>query len=204
MNYTAREGGGMLREAASANSHRHVPGDGWVILDMKRDLAVSWERFRAHRGAGRGRVFEAELQRSMFPFIPNRPELCVEGAGLVFNSAYSGEHECGEQQQCPCPERRVPDCHEVKLTTAERIDGKECHHREGYLHCRAAAEFEHLYAGNLKERLGELGGEHRGLMLRLHFERDVGELDNAYLLLRYSERSRPTRQCDPCRLTGVL
>jgi hypothetical protein len=149
-------------------------------------------------------VFETELQRAMFPFVPNRPELCVQGAGLVFRSARREDHGCGESQQCPCPEPRVPDCYEVKLTAAERADGKECHRREGYLHCRAAAELEHVYAGELKERLGELGGEHRGLELRLHFEHDIGEVEHAYLLLRYSVRPRVTRECDPCRLTAAM
>jgi hypothetical protein len=202
MNYTAREGGEALREAASENSHQHVPGDGSVVLDMKRDLAVAWERFRAHRSAGRARVFETELQRSMFPFIPNRPELCLEGVGLVFSSPWMEDHEYRKSEQCPCPEQPVPDCHEVKLTTAERVDGKEYHRREGYLNCRATAEVEHVYAGDLKERLGELGGEHQGLMLRLHFERDVGEVDNAFLLLRYSVPPPVLRPCDPCRLTA--
>jgi receptor-binding and translocation channel-forming TcA subunit of Tc toxin/ABC toxin-like protein len=204
MNYTAREGGEALREVASADAQRHVPGDGCVILDMRRDLSVSWERFRTQRRERRPAVFETELQRSLFPFVPDRPELWVEGAGLVFRSSDRDDEECGERRQCPCPEPREPDCHEVKLCVAESGGDEERHRREGYLHCRATAEFDQLYAGELKERLGELGGEHRALKLRLTFEPDLGEVADAYLLLRYSVRASRARHCDPCRLTAAL
>jgi hypothetical protein len=204
MNYTAREGGEPLRHAAVAAAHRRVPGDGWVIFDMKRDLALDWERFRAQRREGHARVFEMHLRRDLFPFIPGRPEVCVESAALVFRSASRHAEECGESEQCPCPEPRVHDCHEVKLTAGERIDGEECKRAEGYLQCRASAELEHLYAGELRERLGNIGPERPGVEVKLHFHPDVGDLEHAYLLFRYSVPTHRAKRHDPCRLTAAL
>jgi hypothetical protein len=207
MNYTAREGGEPLRRAANADAHRHVPGDGWVIFDMRRDLAVEWERFRAQRREGEARVFEMDLQRDMFPFIPNQRELRVEETALLFYSAQDEHEKCDAADQCPCPEPKRHDCYEVELTAHEhrrdRQHRGEHEHRKGYLHCRGTEELQHLYSGRLRERLGELGGEHPGLHLKLEFECDVGRLEHAYLLFRYSVPTPPARCEDPCRLTTL-
>jgi hypothetical protein len=225
MNYTAREGGDPLRRAAIDDARRHVPGEGWVIFDLRTDLAADWERFRAHRWEGEARVFEMRLQRDMFPYIPGHRELWVEETALVFSSPEEGGGACDGSQQCPCPEPKVLDCHEVKLTAAEHPDGRDEHdgrhgrghrrpeaaphaeeprHLEGYLHCRADAELRHLYFGRLRERLGELGQTPSGLRVRLHFRREVGTLERAYVLFRYSVRTHRPSGYDPCRLNASM
>lgn len=205
MKYTAREGGEPLRRAASDDARRHVPGEGWVIFDLRTDLAADWARFRAHSWDGEPRVFEMRLYRDMFPFIPDHRELWVEEAALAFCTPAKEGNECGAAEQCPCPEPKAHDCHEIRLTAAEWVDGKEeRRHLEGYLHCRADAQLRHLYVGRLRERLGELGRTPGDLQVRLHFEREVGRLERAYILFRYSVRSQQPGRHDPCRLHASM
>jgi hypothetical protein len=175
--------------------------------------------------------------RDLFPFIPDHRELRVEEAALVFSSPEEAGGACEASQQCPCPEPKVHDCYEVKLTAAEWVDdgperdgrhehrgwhghngrserghdgrewprqGGEHGHREGYLHCRADAQLQHLYVGRLRERLGELGRTPAGLQVRLHFEREVGWLERAYVLFRYSVRTHEPKPHDPCRLRASM
>ena len=39
LNYTSREGGDMLRHAASAAAAGRLPGDGWSFFDVRHDFA---------------------------------------------------------------------------------------------------------------------------------------------------------------------
>ena len=52
LNYTAREGGAGLREAALLAARCKLPGEGWAFFDIRHDFPDAWELLTA--GAVRG------------------------------------------------------------------------------------------------------------------------------------------------------
>src|SRR5262249_32444001 len=46
MNYTAREGGDLLRQAAREAARCKLPGDGWAFFDVRHEFPDAWELFR--------------------------------------------------------------------------------------------------------------------------------------------------------------
>jgi hypothetical protein len=89
LNYTAREGGEMLRREAMDCARRHLPGDGWCFFDLRHDFPDAWQLFRDRSGPaakhGGGRL-ELRLRRDMFPFVPAAPQICISGLGLLFET----------------------------------------------------------------------------------------------------------------------
>ena len=45
LNYTAREGGELLRARRDASARRHLPGDGWRFFDVRHEFPDAWQRF---------------------------------------------------------------------------------------------------------------------------------------------------------------
>jgi hypothetical protein len=208
MNYTAREGGEALRRAARDDARRRVPGDGWVIFDMKRDFSTVWERFQAHDREGQAPVYDVELQRAMFPFIPEHREVFVEGVALVFSSTVGSAPACSHPDECPCPGSKLRDCYEVKVTARHQRLAKdeagEGEGREGRVVCTASAEWRELYVGELWKRLGVIRSERHGVNVKFRFERDIGALEQGYLLFRYAVVPPPKKFKDPCQLNSLL
>jgi len=42
LNYTAREGGELMRHAARRDAQHHLPGDGWRIFDVRHEFPGEW------------------------------------------------------------------------------------------------------------------------------------------------------------------
>lgn len=90
INYTAREGGPALAEAAGREAHRHLPGDGLRVFDVRHDFPDAWPGLRGH-GA---RQLRLGFIPSMFPFVPGHPERIIDRLLLMFAApdAASGRH----------------------------------------------------------------------------------------------------------------
>ncbi|WP_395110179.1 neuraminidase-like domain-containing protein [Actinomadura sp. SCN-SB] len=110
LNYTAREGGEALREAAAATAGHHLPGEGVRYFDIQHDMPDAWTRLRPAHGE-RPRELPVVLSRGMFPFVAgphgvrvNRIDLFVEaddavpGAHRLIRFAETG----GQQHRIRC------------------------------------------------------------------------------------------------------
>jgi hypothetical protein len=102
LNYTAREGGEVLRRAASEEAQPHLPGAGARLLDVRHDLPEEWARLRRpDRGqrAGHGeRPGHGErapddgqcawlpfrLGREHFPYLPCHRDVRITRLELFF------------------------------------------------------------------------------------------------------------------------
>ena len=117
LNYTAREGGDMLRRAASEQAQRHLPGDGARFLDVRHDLPEEWARLR---GAERDGMLPLRLGREHFPYLPFRRDVritrvelffeaedpgCVAGHVVRFVAGHEREH--GRDEDCRCAGRDI-------------------------------------------------------------------------------------------------
>ena len=79
LNYTAREGGDVLRAAARDDARRRLPGDGLRLFDIRHDfpdaLPAAWRPGAEDREAEpdrRHRSLRLGLTPAMFPFVPGR------------------------------------------------------------------------------------------------------------------------------------
>jgi hypothetical protein len=126
LNYTAREGGEVLRRAAGEEAQPHLPGAGARLLDVRHDLPEEWARLRrSDRGGHAGRDGQCawlpfRLGREHFPYLPchrdvriTRLELffevddpgCMAGHVVRFVSEHERAHAADED--CACAGREI-------------------------------------------------------------------------------------------------
>jgi hypothetical protein len=119
-NHTAREGGELLRRAASEAAQCHLPGNGWCYSDVRHEFPDAWQLFRDRSRCEEPGTLELRLGREMFPYIPGNRDLDINGLILMFETT----------AHCP------GDCHEVELLQAERDRNDGGHDRDERLHDR--------------------------------------------------------------------
>jgi hypothetical protein len=186
LNYTAREGGDVLRRAANDAAQRHLPGDGLRFFDLRHEFPDMWQFFNGRRGE---RECPSELGlrlgRGMFPFLPAHRDVTITRIDLFF------EAQCAEAGA-----HRV-----VEFLVGHRIG----HAKEGRCECEvrrvnyiASAEWPGLYHGVLDVRFGPLSrhGEDLGTF---RFPHDTGAVSHAYLLCRWVSDRSPLPAEEPKR-----
>jgi hypothetical protein len=133
LNYTAREGGDRLREAAASAARCRLPGAGVRLFDARHDFPDEWYALtatgpstsypghpaRAGYPAGRDRpvrTWPLRLSRDSFPYLPGdcdvevtRLELFVElddpgcRGSLPVTLVTRHHHEHEHDEECDCP-----------------------------------------------------------------------------------------------------
>jgi Tc toxin complex TcA C-terminal TcB-binding domain len=185
LNYTAREGGDLLRHAASAAAAGRLPGDGWSFFDLRHDFPDAWELFHrpVSREGGR-RDLAVHLSRKFFPYLPHNPMLRITRVMLLFETAPLPERP--PEPPCCCPEEEAFGAHVVTLLAgAAEANGwpSDCHGES--LVCRAAAEWPDLYSGMAEIDVQPFGRGRDNHELRFSFPENTGEIVRAYLFCRY-------------------
>ena len=101
LNYTAREGGDVLRAAASDNVRHRLPGDGLRVFDVRHDFPDAWPgAWRSGQEDGqagpdrRHRSLRLDFTPAMFPFVPGRRVRTLDRLLLMFQApdAQPGRH----------------------------------------------------------------------------------------------------------------
>ncbi len=189
LNYTAREGGGVLRRAAREASECDLPGAGWCLFDLRHDFADAWELFqRQHRDEHdpHRRQFDFRFTRNMFPFVPGNRELYICKIALF----YDRPRHCGCECPSECPCCSDPSCTHQELVLRHR--GAE----ERPFTCVASDEWPDLYHGIVDcLSIGPLHGRREREEIRIVFPHAFEDIDSAYLLSRYDlkEKCCPTK-----------
>ncbi len=184
LNYTAREGGELLRRAANEAAQRHLPGDGWCFFDVRHEFPDAWQLLRdSGDGNGRRKRLSLRLDRKMFPFVPGTREVSISAMAILFRR--EGEECCPEIEGCPCPEpnKRAGCVVEFRRDTENRGDDGDC---DLDVQCFASDQWPDLYYGIFKADIGPLEShDHR----RVEFEFPQCEVERAFLLCRYTVRT---------------
>jgi hypothetical protein len=190
LNYTSREGGEPLREAATRAARCKLPGDGWAFFDVRHDFPDAWELMRRpRRDEHHRRALAIHLSRRFLPFLPRDPQIEIDRVVVCFRVERDQEHECPEFEGCPCPEHRMPGWHEVTLRQSQRKGGKDRapgnHHDEHFL-CYADAARPGLYIGmtDLDPCVFRRGSE--ACHLEFELPAEIGEFAEVYLIFRYA------------------
>jgi hypothetical protein len=183
LNYTGREGGDLLRRAANHVAQQNLPGEGWIFLDLKHDFPDAWELFRNNReDRERCRDLGLRLRRNMFPFIPDHRELWIDKIALMFAVPRKREHTC-EVEQCPCPEPKVRDCHDVVFIKRERCEDE---YAETIVPCVATRDWPDLYCGVLDARMGPIGRDDEWAEAKIRFQGEIDAVPYVYMFCRYA------------------
>jgi hypothetical protein len=187
LNYTSREAGEALREAATRAARCKLPGDGWAFFDARHDFQDAWELMhRPRRDEHWRRTLAIHLNRRFFPFLPRDPQTRIER--VVFCFQVEQERECPEFDGCPCPEPVIPGWHKVTLRQRHATSSKnhaEGDDRDDHFLCIADGARPGLYIGmtDLAPFVFRRGSEACDLEFELPAE--IGELTEAYLIFRY-------------------
>jgi hypothetical protein len=187
LGFTAREGGEDLRRAAAAAARGRLPGDGWRFFDLRQDFSDAWQQMRDLSGQyGRRETLRLRLERKMFPFLPDGPDIWVDRMAIVFGPDEHEDPDCPRFEGCPCPSPRHPAMRVVEFVGH---DGDETSNRK--VHCRAGDLWPGLYWGVFDTHIGPVGRRRRHAELDFRFCDGEGRLESAFLLCRYT-----TRLCD--------
>jgi Tc toxin complex TcA C-terminal TcB-binding domain len=181
LDYTAREGGNLLRRAADASAQQHLPGDGWRYFDVRHEFPDAWQRFREPGGDDQAaRRLRLRLTRQMFPFIPLGRELWVDRMAVVFGPCGEARDDCPGGADCPCPQPHRPAAQEIGFT-----EGHGAAHGQTDVRCFADAGWPGLYCGVFDTRLGPLAEGQQGSDWELRFPAATGRPERMFLLCRY-------------------
>jgi Tc toxin complex TcA C-terminal TcB-binding domain len=184
LNYTAREGGDVLRRAAREASECDLPGAGWCLFDLQHDFADAWELFRRqHRDEHdpHKRQFDLRFTRNMFPFVPGDRELYICKMALF----YDRPRHCGCDCPSECPCCSDPSCTHQELVLRHR--GAE----ERPFTCVSSDEWPDLYHGIVDcLSIGPLHGRREREEVRIDFPQAVDDINSAYLLCRYALKEK--------------
>ena len=184
LNYTAREGGEMLRHAAMAAARHKLPGDGWSFFDMRHDFPDAWELFRRPCQEKRSiRELAIRLRRKYFPFLPHDPKIRIVRIGLLFETAEMAVRTCPETEGCPCPNSRVAGSHIVRFASHDNERERKCDELE--FPCFSTVEWPRLYSGLLDVNLRHSRRESEGCDISFRFSETLGEIRRAFLFCKY-------------------
>jgi hypothetical protein len=186
LNYTAREGGDLLRYAANEVAQKFLPGNCWTFFDIRHDFPDAWELFRTQsNGKAKHRELVLRLSRKMFPFLPGRPDIFINRMALLFETPCRRPDPCDADRECPCPVDEKQDAHSLDVITC---GGERQGHREEEetdMLCVASREWPELYHGIVETQLGPLSPQEGHREVRFRFRKDVEHVSRAYLFCRY-------------------
>jgi hypothetical protein len=173
LNYTAREGGDILRQAANEVAQQNLPGGGVRFFDVRHEFPEAWQRFQTCSADTRSpRLLDLRLSRNMFPYLPGCRDLYVTRVDILFEAPGA-----------------VPSAHHVVqfLSGPGAAGSSEERWRcdAQYIECIASAEWPCLYHGVVEVRSGPLGSNRQVELGTFRFPADVGEVSSVCLFFGY-------------------
>jgi hypothetical protein len=176
LNYMAREGGDVLRRAASEAAERRVPDAGRRFFDVRQEMPGEWRRFLA--GQGDRRELELRLRRDMFMFLPGRRDVWITRLEIFVEvpEARPGAHRLielalGHKHDCDAPGR---DRHE--------------HRRDLDVECVASEAWPGTFHGAVDVTLGPIGHEEADPLATLRFGEAWDGVHRVYVVCGYEAR----------------
>jgi hypothetical protein len=173
LNYTAREGGEVLRRAANEVAQQHLPGGGLRYFDIRHDFPEAWARLHAgEHGHRLPSLLPLQIGRAHFPFLPGHRAIRIDSLHLFF--------ELEDPDERAIQIVRLFSRHEVEHGADEPCD---CGGLD--IECDAGAEWPCLYHGVLDVHLERLGQGRERDQLILRFPHAAGRITRAFVVFGY-------------------
>jgi hypothetical protein len=168
LNYTARDGGEPLREAANHVAQAHLPDDGRRLFDLRHEMPDEWNQLTS--GHGRQR-FALRLVKDRFPFVPGDREVFISRLELFIQA----------------PDTGASTHREVQFTVAHQHGCAEVDEHE--FMCVASATPPGFFHGAVDVSLGPLRSDGERHVGTFEFEQDLQHPSRAFLVVHYNLRA---------------
>ncbi len=173
LNYTAREGGDVLRQAANEVAQRNLPGGGLQFLDVKREHPNAWHHFKTGLAdSGSPTELNLQIDRKIFPYLFGNKKIFIEGISIFFEAPGAD-----------------PSAHRVvELWVDEegkpvRDESRKC---DVYtIHCIATESIPGFFHGVLEIELGPISEESALDFGALRFAPEINEVSEIFLIISY-------------------
>jgi len=175
LNYTAREGGRVLADAATASVQSGLPDAGRRAFDVRSEFPDAWRQLGHElRCDGDGARLEVCLDRSLFAFVPGNRAVEVRRVELLLEIDPLHHAE-------PSPAH-----HLVALTMPPPRGCKHGHEPciERTFECVASTAWRGLYHGGIDIDLGPLRGDANG-PLTFFLPKAIGRLRRLFVMCEY-------------------
>lgn len=184
LNYTAREGGNLLRKAANDCAQKNFAKNSIQLWDLKMEMPDAWYQFQS--GEDAYKEFDLRLVRTMFPYLPGKNEVWSDGFEIFFET----------DGQCAADGMVV----QFKVDSAfGHLVPDECDGDIIEIHCVKTAECPTLYHGSLQLRIGPITTHGKQGFGRLKFPKGVNKVENIWLLNRsFYEKLCCNADCGCC------
>ena len=171
LNFTAKDGGELLRQAANAFAQKHLPGEGVRFFDAKYDLSQSQLDMDCS-GIGGNREIELLLNKGMFPYVLGNWNIAVHCIEILFRSSSV-----------------IPtDSHIVEFSSGGKslkdMNSRCSSSDVQSIVCTRDATWPDLYHGVLELESGYLNSELRKIGV-FHFPNEAEVIEDLYLFCRY-------------------
>jgi hypothetical protein len=178
INYTAREGGPVLRKAASAYARESLPDAGERLIDLSREMPEEWARFTGEAGYGR---LDLRLSRDYFAGVTSGRAATVRKVEVFIES-----------------EHAAPSSHvdvEFEVESSMRCEPDV----EYMFQLVAGADWCGFYHGAVDVQVGPITSYEPKLLGSFEFEEPVRDASRVFLLVHYELTDRaPCLTCaDP-------
>jgi hypothetical protein len=200
LNYTAREGGDLLRRAANQAAHGHLPGDGWCFFDVRHEFPDAWQLFRdsCKDGGPAGRL-SLRFDRKMFPFVPGARDVRISKMAILFATPEQDDCGCPKIEGCPCPEPGRPACRIVEFNRGREEGGDDRDREELIVSCLASEKWPEFYCGLFEAGVGPLDRNGNCSEVEFRFPCGTGKVERIFLLCRYELKSCAEKGHDKSR-----
>lgn len=172
LNYTAREGGDLLRNAANGIAQSHLSGDGLQYFNVRHDFPDAWQFFQgSHDDKNGRRNLNLRLNRSMFPYHSGHKTLKIEHLEVFFETrkVEPGSH------------------HTVEFIRNDNDSGDERSDEPKHnIDCVGSIEWPDLYHGVLDSNLGSLTENECHDLGTFIFPSGIKEIFDVFLFCKYS------------------
>lgn len=179
LNYTAREGGELLRQAAQEITNEFSPGNGKRLIDVKHELPEEWHQFMNCKEDDTNKELKMKFSQSMFPYLPCDKKISINCIDLVMEVS-------DEFQQEQFNIDFIPN---IKVCSNLNSDSKS---PDFTINCIAASDwkddcdFKNLYQGKIDvDKAGIILNGNKKEIGSLSVPKDVEGISNLYLIIKY-------------------
>jgi hypothetical protein len=181
--YTAREGGEILRAAASEAARTRLPDAGQRVIDVRMELPDVWQRFTGQPLTA-PRTAELAIERDLFPFLPGQPDLRITRL-LVFFSAPAAASD----GITPAADQTI------ELTvTRSAASCSSCPSSVQLVDCAASAEWPGLFYGVAEVDIAPVAAPGVAPVVTLKVLGETGEVDELFIVCLYERRAPVVRR----------
>jgi hypothetical protein len=178
LKYTAREGGDILKEAASESAQRRLPGDGVRLFEIRQDFPDAWTALRLQRLDDRShRDFNLRFAKNMFPFMTGNHELRIKRLDLFIDTGSANVREHILVNYFAQDHDFLDDA--CVCDTMKPVN------------CIATPDWPHLYHGVLNCNFGPVEESNENHFGRFRFPHDLTSIRGIYLLCHYEIYVKP-------------